>query len=308
MTNNKLQLVQQDLEATKIDFNKNVEELGLKLNFKQELDFAMQAFQKNPSLLSCSPETVRNCLINLSLTNLTLNPLMQFAYLVPRGGKCVVDPSYMGLCKVLTDTGSVVSIKAGLVWSDEPFQIERGSGGFVKHGVAEKLDQNRSFVGAYSVAKLHDGSFHVDWMYPYEIEDIKKRSKGGKSWSTDYGEMAKKTVIKRHWKTLPKSERAIMAATAIDIDHENNGIDFKEEQKEQYTNIDVIDPTNQSNLDKYGPIAQMIFDQRVPEDLFQGVGQTRQQFFDSFAAEFNSGTMPVGKADQFLSTLRQYCG
>lgn len=299
-----IQVVRQELEQTKPDFEKNVSELGIKLNFKQELDFAMQAFQKNPSLLNCAPETVRNCLINLSLTNLTLNPLMQFAYLVPRGGKCVVDPSYMGLCKVLTDTESVVSIKADLVWSDEPFQIERGSGGYVKHGVSTRLDPERFFVGVYSVAELHNGSFHVNWMYPHEVEHIRTRSKGGQAWNTDYGEMVKKTAIKRHWKTLPKTDRAILAAKAIDIDHDNNGIDFESERKQTQTiNIDVLTPTPEV-MAKYEPMLQFVADPRVPLDLFGG--QSKEDFVTQFRAELQSGAMPIAKAENIYNKLLSY--
>ena len=307
-----LQLAQQQIELARPDFEANVKELELNLNFKKEAAFALQIFQGNDYLTKMNPDSIKNAIVNVALTGLTLNPVMKFAYLVPRKGKCVLDVSYMGLIKILTDTGSIKNIEAKLVHANEPFEIEQGTNPYIKHGIAPTPDKG-DIIGVYSIATLNDGSTSVEWMYYQDIVAVANRSESVKSgkaspWKTDFAEMCRKTVVKRHYKYLPKSDRAILASTAIDIDHENNGIDFKEEQKAQYTNIDVIDPTNQSNLDKYGPIAQMIFDQRVPEDLFQSVNQTRQQFFDSFAQEFNSGAMPVGKADQILFKLKEYCG
>src|SRR5690606_15555712 len=141
-------------------------------------------------------------------------------------------------------------------------------------------EPNRHFIGAYSVAKLHDGSHHVNWMYPYEIDDIRSRSMGGQAWAKNYGEMAKKTAIKRHWKTLPKTDRAILAAKAIDIDHENNGIDFEAERKQQQTvNIDVLQPTDEV-MAKYEPMLQFLL--QYPNPIEELGGQPKEDFVTQF--------------------------
>jgi len=142
----------------------------------------------------------------------------------------------MGLIKILTDTGSVKAMKAKPVFSNEPFEIELGSNGFVKHGICKDGKKGKR-IGAYSIAILNDGTNHVEWMYEEELMDIRKRSESVKAdkatpWKTDEDEMCRKTVVKRHYKYLPKTERAIMAAQAIAFDDENNGIDFKKEQEE----------------------------------------------------------------------------
>ena len=66
-----------------------------------------------------------------------------------------------------------------------------------------------------------------------EINDIRDRSesykafKAGKTksciWESDFGEMARKTVIKRIYKHLPKTEQSTQIEEAIDIDNQNNG-------------------------------------------------------------------------------------
>lgn len=308
-----IQLVRNQIESARADFESNVEANKLNLIFQKEAAFAMQIFEGNDYLTKMDPTSIRNAIVNVSLVGLTLSPAMKMAYLIPRKGKCVLDISYMGLCKILTDTGSVKNIEASIVHWGEPFQLERGTSPFIKHGLIEDPSIKKGDIrGAYSVATLNDGSKSIEWMDADELLSIMQRSesvKKGKSspWQTDTGEMCRKTVIKRHYKYLPKSERAILAATAIEIDHENNGIDFEAERKQQAqttVNIDVVQPT-QENIDKYGTIPAMCRDPRVPEDLFGG--QPREEFIAQFGQEFMAGTMPVSKADNVLNTLKGYC-
>src|SRR5690606_39362507 len=102
-----IQLVQQQIELARPDFEANAAELKLNLSFQKEANFALQIFQGNDYLTKMSPDSIKNAIVNVALTGLTLNPVMKFAYLVPRKGKFVLDVSYMGLAKILTDTGSV---------------------------------------------------------------------------------------------------------------------------------------------------------------------------------------------------------
>lgn len=222
--------IKTDLLATQ----PTLESMGMnQVDFTREMEFAIQAFQKNPTLLDCKPETVKNCLINVRLAGTTLSPVMKLAYLIPRKKECCLDLSFMGLIKLITDTGSAVSISAKIVHENEPFDIELGSGGYVKHKPCITGPKGKR-IGAYSLAILHNGSSHVEWMYEDQLMDIKKRAEktGGAVWSSDIDEMCRKTVIKRHWKQLPKTERAIIAAQAIAFDDEANGIDFKKEREE----------------------------------------------------------------------------
>lgn len=228
-----LVIIKSQLETTRPTF----EEMNLnQLSFAKEMEFAIQIFEKNDYLAKMNPQSIKNALVNIALSGLTLNPVMKMAYLVPRKGLCCVDPSYAGLVKIVTDTGSVQSVKARVVYEKEPFEIELGSGGFVKHGMYKGDGDKGKKIGAYSIAVLNNGKEHIDWMYWSEIMAIKARSEAankgnGSPWGTDEDEMAKKTVVKRHWKYLPKSDRALMAANAIDLDNQANGINFEKENK-----------------------------------------------------------------------------
>jgi len=240
--------VKEQLLATRPSFD----EINLNgLSFNKELEFALQIFEKNDYLLKMSPSSLKNALVNIALSGLTLNPILRLAYLVPRKGMCCVDVSYQGIIKILTDTGSVKSIKSDVCYEKDVFDIELGSNGFVKHKPFLGEGVRGRKLGAYSIAVLNDGSEHIDFMRWDEIMAIKSRSESVKSgkqsaWDTDTDEMACKTVIKRHAKYLPKSERSIMAFNAMAFDDENNGINFANEAKKNALDTldDSIDVTN----------------------------------------------------------------
>lgn len=303
-----IQIVQQTIESARTDFESNVEALKLNLNFQKEASFALQIFQSNNYLAGLNPDSIRNAVINVSLTGLTLNPVMKMAYLIPRKGKCVLDISYIGLIKILTDTGSVKNIEAKIVYSNEPFDIQQGTNPFIKHGINTKGDKG-DIVGVYSIATLNDGSTSVEWMYYQDIVAVAQRSesvkKGSNSpWNSDFSEMARKTVVKRHYKYLPKSERAILAANAIDIDHDNNGIDFEKENRENTPiNIDTIEPTEE-NKQKFEQMFQGLMQPHVPSDYLGG--QSKEDFITDIRNELHSGALSVEKGEKIYNYVLSF--
>ncbi|GAB3822286.1 hypothetical protein GCM10028895_26380 [Pontibacter rugosus] len=166
-----------------------------KLDFQREAGFALQILQKNPFLAKTNPESIKNAIINCALTGLTLNPVLKMAYLVPRKGECVLDPSYMGLIKVLTDAGSVKNIYAEVVYEADQFYIEQGTSPKLEHK-PEIMGDRGNKIGTYAVAFLHNGGYQFEFMRADQVSAIKSRSEMGKdgkgSWKTDEDEMWKK--------------------------------------------------------------------------------------------------------------------
>ena len=295
------------------DSRPTFEEMNLnRLDFNKEREFMVQAFQNNPYLLGMSVDSVRNILINCALTGLSLNPVLQFAYPVPRKGKLCLDVSYKGMIKIVTDTGSVKSIKANVVYSNEPFDIDLGSGGYVKHKPYFGGDKGTK-LGCYSVAILNDGSAHVHWMYAKDIEAIKARSESVKAkkqspWDSDPDEMWKKTVIKQHFKYLPKSERAEMAANAIAIENEANGIDFEKEKKadeKKNMSIDIMYADESENKDKFNSLKELLGDGVVP-NVFKA-GETEINVvatMEGMEKDFIDGNLHKEKFDKWDKYFR----
>jgi recombination protein RecT len=196
--------------------------------FVKEANFALQIIQNNPKgWQNVDLVSIRSAVENIAFTGLTLNPAMKLAYLIPRKGKAVLDPSYMGLTKILTDSGSVKKLSAVVVYDDEKFEYNASTRMVVVHeqryAETEKEHMARKVVGAYSCATLADGSLDYEYMPAWELEKIKSKSDGANSqyspWQENNwaDEMRKKTVIKRHYKYLPKSEQI---SNAIDLDNQ----------------------------------------------------------------------------------------
>lgn len=208
--------------------------------FKKEISFAIQHISKNPYLLKCTQTSILQAVMNIAHTGLTLNPVMKYAYLIPRKIntvlECVLDPSYMGLIKLLTDSGSVKSINAQIVWQGDKIEVDLTSHKkVISHfPYVFRGEAKGEMVGVYSLATLNDGSFHCEIMSIQDVDEIRDRSEAYKAykankisttpWQTDKGEMSRKTVVKRQWKYLPKSNEDKFCK-AIQLDNYANGYD-----------------------------------------------------------------------------------
>lgn len=239
-----------------------------------ELAFAVQMFDKNPTLMQSKPATIYASLANLGNMGLTLNPAMKQAYLVPRKNKgqweCCLSPSYMGLIKTVTDGGAVLVMEAGLVFEGDDFDVLEGSGGYVKvkslsyksrkQMTPEERDLIKlrqpgphfwdNLIFAYSKAVLHNGAESIDLIPVERLLRIKARcvkdTRDDAVINVHPDEWAKKTVIAHHTKTLPKSERSALAVHSF---HKAEGIP-------DYDNLDMTSERSIfSQLEGQGPVA-----------------------------------------------------
>lgn len=224
---------------------------------ESEKTFALQQLSANEYLSKIAtnnPQSLLFAMSNVAQCGLSLNPAKKEAYLVPRKGTVCFDPSYMGLCKLATDTGSIKWIQAKLVYEKDTF---------VMHGVDEKPTHGHTpfgdrgkLVGVYSCALTADGSYLTEAMSIDEVYAIRNRSEAYKAnpqktpWFTDEGEMIKKTCVKRQHKMLPRSdnhEAERRLAQAVQISHDNEEIvlatsnpevrDYSDGQKEFYDDL-----------------------------------------------------------------------
>lgn len=205
-----------------------------KISFARETQFALQCLQANSFTLKAAmnnQESFRNAIINVASMGVSLNPAAKEAYLVPRGSAICLDISYIGLQTIAQQSGAVLWSKAKLVHANDNY-VNTGIDTPPEHTYSA-FGKRGDMVGAYCVAKLADGSFMTEEMTADDINRIKGRSQSAKGtsspWSTDFGEMAKKTVIKRAAKSWPRTTRL---DSAIDmLNKQGEGIDFQREQK-----------------------------------------------------------------------------
>ncbi|RNI26595.1 recombinase RecT [Rufibacter latericius] len=230
---NQLQVAREQVISAQKSF-KNVP--NNKLDFEREAGFAMQMIQSNPFLASMDANSIRNCIVNVALTGLTLNPVLKLAYLVPRKGKLILDPSYMGLINVLVTSGAAKKIEADVVCENDFFDYEKGTNGFIKH--KPSLSSRGEIIAAYAIAHLPNGEVQFEIMNREELEKVRKSSEAAKKGSSPYdgwaSEMMRKAPIRRLFKYLPKHNIPDQVINTLSLDEQNNGVDFSAQKQEAF--------------------------------------------------------------------------
>lgn len=218
-----LALIQQDIYGARDSFASVLTDKTL--SFEREAEFAIQTLQNNDFSLRVAAnnrQSVINAVTNIAAIGISLNPAKRQAYLVPRDGRICLDISYMGLMDLAMATGSILWAQAELVYANDAFALN----GFDKpptHTYNPFSKDRGDVVGVYVVVKTHSGDYLTECMGRAEIDNIMNRSqsvKSGKSspWKTDWGEMAKKTVVKRAYKYWPKTDRLDKAIHHLNTD------------------------------------------------------------------------------------------
>jgi len=217
------------------------------MKFEAEKGFAIQHLKNNDYLMKVAqgqPQSLQQALTNVAAIGLSLNPAEKQAYLIPRTvkigdkyiAKIFLEPSYMGLIKLSTDSGSIKWVQALPVYSNDTFMF-MGMGEKPEHkfNPFQPVASRGDFIGVYCAAKTADGDYLVSMMSAEQVIAIRDRSeawkaymdkktKSGGPWQTDFIEQAKKTVIRQGWKTWPRSDLHRLAL-AVDLSNENEGFE-----------------------------------------------------------------------------------
>jgi recombination protein RecT len=220
-------LIEQDIYGTKDSFLSVLTDRSI--NFEREAGFAVQAIMNGTYLTKVAignRQSVVNAVNNVAAIGISLNPAKKQAYLVPRDGKVCLDISYIGLMDLAMATGSVRWAQAALVHAADTFVLN----GFDKpptHNFNPFASDRGDVVGVYVVVKTADGEYLTTTMSVDEVNGIRDRSSAWKAWVekksicpwvTDWGEMAKKTCVKRAYKFWPKTERLEQAIHHLNTD------------------------------------------------------------------------------------------
>jgi recombination protein RecT len=208
------------------------------VNWDAESNYAIQQIYKSSFAASTAvnnPVSVQNAVRNIAAIGLSLNPALQYAYLVPRDKSICLDISYKGLMHLALLTGSVVWAQCKLVHENDKY-MNAGASVEPRHEYNAFGDRG-AIVGAYCVVKLPNNDFLTHEMSIDDIYAIRNRSmaykKNSGPWVTDEKQMIKKTVVKQASSYWPKVERMNEAIKIINDGGE--GIDFEAERKEAVT-------------------------------------------------------------------------
>ncbi|MGQ7247563.1 recombinase RecT [Halomonas sp. V046] len=213
---NAIATIREDIYNTRDSFAAVLSEPGL--NFEREAGFAVQAIQASDYMVKVAMgnrQSVVNAVTNIAAIGISLNPAKKQAYLVPRDGKICLDISYIGLMDLAMAAGSIRWAQAELVLVNDSFALQ-GMDRPPLHSFNPFAKDRGDPVGVYVVVKTADGDYLTETMSVDEVNAIRDRSSAwkayqskGKScpWVTDWGEMAKKTCVKRAYKYWPKTEQ-----------------------------------------------------------------------------------------------------
>lgn len=220
--------------------------------FNREAGFAIQAFRQNNYLTTMDKQSIKDAIVNVALTGLTLNPELKLGYLIPFKGKLYFRSSYMGKREILLRSGMVRDVWSELVYEADEFAVHGGATREIVHNLPSNPFADRGkIVGGYWVAILHNGERPFGIMSKEEIDNISRRSeslKAGKSspWVTDYEEMAKKTILNRAFKSLPKTGISEDCLRSMEAD-----VQLDQEEQQEWIKKNTI-PTTDS-IDDDGP-------------------------------------------------------
>ena len=167
----------------------------------------LMALSKTPKLAECSRDSFLQAMMDCS--SLGLEPDGRRCHLIPYGSTCQLIIDYKGLIELAKRSGEIATWKAETVKENDSFKWINGE---IEHEIDFRTDRG-PLQCVYSIARTKDGDVDTEVMTLAEVESIRKRSKAGNSgpWKTDFEEMAKKTVIRRHSKRRTLSPEFQMA-------------------------------------------------------------------------------------------------
>ncbi|HRN97570.1 MAG TPA: recombinase RecT [Candidatus Saccharibacteria bacterium] len=247
--------------------------------FNRESQFAMQIIGANDFLAKTAvnnQSSLINAVVNVAAIGISLNPAEKEAYLVPRNGAVCLDISYVGLMRLATDTGQIAWVQSDIVYEKDHFRMV-GLDKQPEHHF-NAFDKSRGeAVGVYVTAKLASGDYLTDTMTTEEINAIRDKSQGhiafmskkarSSIWNDHWGEMAKKTVVKRASKYWPKSERLDQAIYHLNTDAGEGiapniePVNHAQEWLDKLLNIDNIDTLREESRKAPKSIFAQIKDQ-----------------------------------------------
>ena len=188
---------------------------------------ALTEINRNPELKKCTTTSLIGAIIQSSQLGLMPDSILGEAYLIPykNNKKGVTEaqfmPGYQGLMKLALQSGAIVNIFPKEVCENDFFHFEWGSKPEIKHSFDGKSDRGKAVL-YYAIAYLVNGGIQFEVMSKDDIKRHQGMSKTGGSayspWTTSPDEMAKKTVIRKLLKYLPKSSEDMNLAKAINMD------------------------------------------------------------------------------------------
>lgn len=176
------------------------------------LAVVFSAIANNRDILECNPMSIVQSIKDAASLGLEPTGLTGEGAIIPYKNVATFQPMWRGYVKRIRNSGKVVDIDTQVVYEGDEFDIGLGTNPSIKHRPVLPGDGERGhFRGVYAWAQMPSGLFIIEWLTVPDINAVRDNfsaaNKSGKAgpWDTSWGEMARKTVIKRLAKRLPGS-------------------------------------------------------------------------------------------------------
>ena len=174
---------------------------------------------KNPKLLQADKNSLLQTFMSAAKDGLYLDG--REAAAVQYGQSVQYIPMVEGIIKVLHNSGLIKTISAEVVYENDLFDYELGTKPQLTHKPLIVGDRGKP-ICVYAIAITTNGGEYMELMNMQEIEKCRAVSKASSSphspWVKWFDQMAKKTVMHRIAKRLPKND-AINSVVAVDDDN-----------------------------------------------------------------------------------------
>lgn len=170
----------------------------------------LSAISVNPKLGLCTPKSFLGAMMSAAQLGLEPNTPLGQAYLIPYKNKGVDEVQfqigYKGLIDLAYRSGEVELVQAQMVYANDKFECCYGLEPKLVHVPAD--GERGEAVKVYAMFKTKSGGYGFEVM---SIDDVKKHAKrfsqsyssSYSPWTTNFEEMAKKTVLKKVLKYAP---------------------------------------------------------------------------------------------------------
>lgn len=164
---------------------------------------SLTSMDKN--LAACDPKSVVSAAALAATLNLPVNKSLGFAWVVPYKGRAEFQMGYKGFVQLAIRAGQYKTMNASEIYADE-IKTWNPITGVIEFTPMETWKQREaaqtgSIVGYVAFFKLNNGFEKYLYMSNAQVEAHAKRyaqsfSNSNGKWKTDFGAMAKKTVLK----------------------------------------------------------------------------------------------------------------
>ena len=199
--------------------DKFTEALPKQMDVNKFISVAKLTLNKNPKLLQADKTSLMQTFMKAAQDGLYLDG--KEAAAVQYGQSVQYIPMVEGIIKVLHNSGLIKTLCAEVVYENDLFDYELGTKQHITHKPLITGDRGKP-VCVYAIAVTTNQGEYYEVMNMAEIDKCRQVSKASSSphspWVKWFDQMAKKTVIHRIAKRLPKND-AISSVVSVDDDN-----------------------------------------------------------------------------------------